>query len=145
MSESNKQLCRRVFEEMWNARRPGLADELIAPTHQDHDPNSPEFGRGPEAFRQVYSLYTNAFPDLRFTVESVIAEGDLVAVRWTSSGTHRGKLGDVEPTGRSRVVTGVTISRVANGKLQESWVQWDALGLMKEIGAVRPAGKAAGQ
>ena len=145
MSESNKTVVRRLIEEVWNKRNPAVADELIATNYVSHDPSTPEHGRGPEAYKRTFHLYAAAFPDLRFTIDSIFSEGDLVAARWTSTGTHRGKLNEIEPTGRTVTVTGTTIIRIAAGQVREDWVQWDAVGLMRQLGVLKPMTQAAGR
>jgi predicted ester cyclase len=103
----------------------------------------PTFGRGPEAYKRHFNLYATAFPDLRFLIDSMVSEGDLVAVRWTVTGTHKGRLSEILPTGRSVGVTGITVARISGGKLHETWDQWDALGLMRQIGATQTRTQAA--
>jgi steroid delta-isomerase-like uncharacterized protein len=144
MSEENKTTIRRLIEEVWNRRNPNIADELIAATHTNHDPASPDFGRGPEGYKRHFQTYVSAFPDLRLLIDSIVSEGDVVAARWTATGTHKGRLGDVAATGRPVAVTGITMARVSQGRVHESWLQWDALGLMRQIGAARLHSQAAG-
>jgi steroid delta-isomerase-like uncharacterized protein len=136
MSEANKALCRRVYEEVWNNRNTAAIDELFAANYINHDPSSPDFGRGPESVRKMLNFYMNAFPDTRFTISDAIAEGDRVVLRWSVRGTHRGELQGIAPTGRQVTLTGTTTFKVANHKLVESYDNWDALGLMQQIGAV---------
>lgn len=144
MSESNKSLCRRLYEDVWNNRNFKAVDELFTANYTDHDPNSPGFGRGPEGVRKLLNYYTGAFPDSRFTIEDILSDDDRCAVRWTVRGTHRGELGGVQPTGKQVTITGVTVLRITNGKISESYVNWDALGLMQQLGVVKPtmAGRA---
>lgn len=147
MSEAYKELCRRYFEEVWNNRNMTAVDEFFGANYIEHDPNSPDFGKGPESVRKRVSYYVTAFPDTRFTIEALIAEGDQCVIRWTVRGTHRGELRGTPPTGRQVTLTGTTSVRIANGKFVESYSNWDALGLMQQLGAVekqRAAGRAAG-
>lgn len=144
MPEENKTIIRRLVEEIWNRRNPNIADELIAQSYINHDPASPEFGRGPEAYKRHFQMYATAFPDLRFLIDSMVSEGDLVATRWTATGTHKGRLNELTPTGNSVAVTGMTIARVSGGKVHETWAQWDALGLMRQLGAIPSRTQAAG-
>ena len=143
MSEQNKKAARRLFEELWNDRKLNLADELIAPDYRNHDPNTPDFGAGPDAYKKLVGMYTKAFPDLRLTIDDMIAEGDKVVVRWTSYGTHKGELRGIPPTGKETSVTGTTICRFSGGRIAEQWLVWDTLGLMRQLGVipreVRPA------
>jgi len=136
MSEQNKTNVRRLFEEVWNKGHMQVTDELIAPTYTHHDSSTPDVGRGPEAEKKRVTLYRNAFPDIRFTVEDIIAEGETVVARWSCRGVHSGNLNGIAPTGKQFAITGVTICRFSNGKIVEGFVNWDALGLMRQLGVV---------
>ena len=85
-------------------------------------------------------MYRAAFPDVRITVDDVIAAGDKVALRWHSEGTHRGELEGLAPTGARGLVTGISIDRWQDGKVVESWTEWDNLGLARQLGAAPPEG-----
>jgi steroid delta-isomerase-like uncharacterized protein len=136
MSEPNKAIVRRLFEELWNKGNLSLADELFAPNYEHHDASTLDFGRGPESEKKRATLYRTAFPDIQLTMEEVIAEGEIVMTRWSCRGTHKGDLSGIAPTGKQINISGVTIARLANGKMAESWVNWDALGLMQQLGVV---------
>jgi steroid delta-isomerase-like uncharacterized protein len=136
MSEPNKAIVRRLIEELWNKGNLSLADELFAPNYEHHDASTLDFGRGPESEKKRATLYRAAFPDLRLTIEEIIAEGEIVMTRWSCRGTHKGDLSGIAPTGKQFNISGVTIARLANGKLAEGWVNWDALGLMQQLGIV---------
>jgi len=138
MSENNKAVVRRLFEELWNKGNLSLADQLFTPNYTHHDSSSPDFGHGPESERKRATLYRTAFPDLRLTIEDLIAEGDTVMARWTCHGTHKGELNGIAPTGKPFTISGVTSARLLNGKLSEGYVNWDALGMMQQIGVVPP-------
>jgi steroid delta-isomerase-like uncharacterized protein len=142
MSESNKAIVRRLFEEVWNKGNLQVADELFGPNYAHHDPSTPDVGRGPEGEKKRASLYRNAFQDLRLTIEELFADGETVAVRWNCRGTHKGELSGIAPTGKQISITGISIARFAGGKMVEGWVNWDALGLMQQLGVVAEAGKA---
>lgn len=129
-----KSISRRVFEEVWNDRKLNVADELLAANYVHHDPQS-MIPNGIDGYKQFVSYYLNAFPDLRFTVEAQISEGDTVVSRWTATGTHCGDLKELPGTGRRFSVTGITMARVSNGRVEESWSNWDTLGLMQQLGA----------
>jgi steroid delta-isomerase-like uncharacterized protein len=136
MSEHNKAIVRRLFAELWNTGNLSMADQIFAPTYEHHDPSTPDFGRGPDSEKKRASLYRNAFPDMHLTIEDVIAEGETVMTRWSCQGTHKGDLNGIAPTGRRFTITGVTIARVSAGKIVEGFVNWDALGLMQQLGVV---------
>ncbi len=136
MSETNKALVRRWFEELFNGRRLEVADEIVAPDHVDHDPTLPGTPTGPEGVKETVRLYHGAFPDAHITIEDQVAEGDLVVTRWTGRGTHRGDLMGVPPSGNEVTVPGITINRISGGKIAESWDSYDALGMMQQVGAI---------
>ncbi len=136
MSEPNKAIVRRLIEELWNKGNLSLADQLFSPNYAHHDPSTPDFGRGPESEKKRATLYRTAFPDLQLTIEDIIAEGETVMARWSCRGTHKGDLSGIAATGKQVNISGVSIARLANGKLAEGWVNWDALGFMQQLGVV---------
>ncbi len=145
MSEGNRNVVRRLFEEVWNKGNLSVAEELFAPTYAHHDPSTPDVGRGPESERKRATLYRTAFPDLRLMIEDIIAEGDAVMARWSCRGTHKGDLSGIAPTGKQFTISGVSIASFANGKMVEGWVNWDALGLMQQLGVVPQLAKSKAQ
>ena len=136
MSDSNKTLVRRLFDEVWNKGHQQVADELFAQNYNHHDSSSPDLGRGPESEKKRVTLYRNAFPDIRFTVEDLIAEGESVTARWSCHGTHKGELNGIAPTGKQFTISGISVARFTNGKMIEGYVNWDALGMMQQLGVV---------
>jgi steroid delta-isomerase-like uncharacterized protein len=136
--EENKTVIRRFLKEIFEGGNLELADELFAPDYALHDPVVPQEVRGPEGIKQYVSMYRSAFPDTRFTVEDQISEGDRVVTRWTGQGTHQGELMGIPPTGAQVTVTGIEFDRVSEGKMQETWVSYDALGMMQQLGVVPP-------
>ena len=142
MSEANKNVLRRSFEEVWNKGNLHVADELFTPNYAHHDASTPDLGRGPESEKKRATLYRSAFPDLRLTIEDIIAEGETVMARWSCRATHKGDLSGIAPTGKQVTISGVSIARFANGKVAEGWVNWDALGLMQQLGVVPELGRA---
>jgi steroid delta-isomerase-like uncharacterized protein len=142
MSEVNKNVVRRLFEDVWNKGSMPVADELFAATYTHHDSSTPDVGRGPESEKKRATLYRTAFPDVRFTIEDLIAEGETVTARWSCRGTHKGDLNGIAATGKQFNITGVSNARFANSKMVEGWVNWDALGLMQQLGVVPELGKA---
>ena len=139
MSEENKAIVRRNFEETWNKGNMAVADEIFTANYVGHDPAGPEL-RGPEGMKQQVGTYRTAFPNVQFSVEDQIAAGDMVATRWTARGTHQGDLMGIAPTGKQVTVTGITIERLANGKVEESWTNWDTMGMMQQLGVVPQPG-----
>lgn len=136
MSEHNKAIVRRLVEELWNKGNLSVADELFAPNYEHHDASTLDFGRGPESEKKRATLYRTAFPDIRLMIEDIITEGEKVMARWSCQGTHKGDLSGIAPTGKQIKISGVTIARLANGRMAEGWVNWDALGLMQQLGIV---------
>jgi len=146
MSEQNKNVIRRLVEEVWNKGDLSAVEQLLTPNYTHHDSATPDFGRGPEAERKRASLYRAAFPDLHMTIENIISEGDTVMARWSCHATHKGELNGIAPTGKRIDITGISVCRISGGKLAEGWVQWAALGMMQQLGVVsatkaRAAGK----
>ena len=142
MSDANKNVVRRLFEEVWNKGNLPVADELFAENYSHHDSSTPEFGRGPESEKKRATLYRTAFPDVRLMIEDIIAEGETVTARWSCKGTHKGDLRGIAPTGKQFTISGISIARFTNGKIVEGWVNWDALDLMQQLGVVAEVGKA---
>ncbi len=136
MSEGNKNVVRRLFEEVWNKGNLNVTDELFAYNYTHHDASTPDVGRGPESEKKRATLYRTAFPDLRLTIEEIIAEGETVMARWSCRGTHKGDLSGIAPTGKQFTISGVSIAHFAGGKMVEGYVNWDALGLMQQLGVV---------
>jgi len=137
MSDANKQTARRIIEEGFSQGRFELADEAIGADAVDHDPQNPfPDERGPESFKRSASMYREAFPDLKLEVEEQVAEGDLVVSRWSSSGTNEGEMMGMPATGKHASVSGISIDRFQDGKIVETWTNWDTLGLMQQLGVV---------
>jgi steroid delta-isomerase-like uncharacterized protein len=135
----NKAIARRGWEEIWNKGNLTIAHEHYAPTYVSHMPGNSDL-HGPEGHNQLVMMYRTAFPDLHFTVEDQIAEGDKVVNRVTATGTHLGEFRGIPPTGKQVTVTGITIDRIAGGKLVESWASWDFLGMLQQLGVVPKLG-----
>lgn len=135
MSAANKTVSRRLTEEAFNQGKYDVIEEVVAPTFVNHDPATGDT-KGPEGTRELIEGYRTAFPDIKITIEEQIAEGDLVVTRWTGTGTHKGELMGIAPTGKGTTVTGVTIDKIKDGKIVESWNNWDTLGLLRQLGVV---------
>ena len=135
MSETNKAVSRRLVEEAFNLGNYGVIEELIEPTFVNHDPATGDV-TGYDGLRQSIDGYRSAFPDLKITIEEQLAEGDLVATRWTAKGTHKGELMGIAPTGKESTVTGQTLDKIIDGKIAESWTNWDTLGMMRQLGVI---------
>ena len=134
-SEQNKAIVRRLLEEPWTGNLK-VVDELIDRNYVGHDPSIPEPRRGPDGFKENVSTYREAYSDARITVDEQIAEGDKVATRWTGRGKHDGDLMGIAPIGKQVKVSGLTLSRLVNGKVIEEYTNWDTFGMMQQLGAV---------
>ena len=137
-AEENKAVVLRQEEEIFTRGNLDAADEIYAPGYVGHDPSNPEDVRGPEGAKQAAADYRRAFPDLRVTVEDLIAEGDKVVACLRFRGTHLGELEGIAPTGRRVDCTGIVVSRMEGGKIAEDWANFDDLGLMRQLGAIPP-------
>jgi len=133
---TNKQLDSRVFEEIWNNQRLESADELLSPDFLFHDPQSPFPVEGVKAYKEFVRFYLDAFPDLHFTIQRQVSDGETTMTRWSCTGTHKGDMPGIPATGRPISLTGITCSRVVDGKFVEAWSNWDALGLMQQLGVI---------
>ncbi len=136
MSAENKALARRVLEEVFNQGNLSLIDELFTEDIVNHDAAFPEPQVGAVAARATVNGYREGFPDLSITIEEQLADGDRVATRWTARGTHRGELMGMSATGKQATVTGITIDRIVDGRIAETWTNWDTLGMLQQLGAV---------
>ena len=133
-AQGNKDLIRRFYEEVWNRGNLDVCDEVFAPDYVRHDFRSTEPVPGPEGQKQIAADFRAAFPDLQFVVDLLVAEDDYVVGRWTATGTHLGRWGTVEPTGRSVRLSAANIFRLDNGKVVEIWNHRDDLGLREQLG-----------
>jgi steroid delta-isomerase-like uncharacterized protein len=134
MSAENEALVRRYVEEVYDQRKLEVIDEIFSGDFTLHDPDLPGGAQGPEGITRVVETFVDAFPDLQVTLDDELSSGDKVVTRWTSRGTHQGELMGIAPTGRPIEVTAVGIWRVADGKIAEAWLVFDALGMMQQLG-----------
>lgn len=138
----NKAIVRRLYDEAWNRRKFEVVKELISPSHALQAPTRSGSSIGPEAYQRQISRFLAGFPDLRFAVEDIVAEKDKVVACWTMSGTHKGDFMGVPPTNKKVSVDGMTVHQLAGGKIMDSVTNWDALGMMQQLGAVPAPGRA---
>jgi steroid delta-isomerase-like uncharacterized protein len=135
-TEENKAISRRADEELFDRGNLDVADELFASDFVYHDPASGEDWHGPESVKQYATMMRAAFPDLHYIVEDQIAEGDKVVTRYTASGTHQGELMGIASTGNRVEITGISITRIEDGKIEEIWENYDTLGMMQQLGVI---------
>jgi predicted ester cyclase len=136
--ETNKALVRRYVAGIWDGKEPlDAVEEIVSADFLDHA-GPPNLPRGPEAVKMQVVAYRTGVPDLQFSVDFLLAEGDLVACRWTGWGTQSGPLFGIPPTGKRGQTTGTHIYRIANGRIVERWGNSDDLGLLQQLGAIPP-------
>jgi steroid delta-isomerase-like uncharacterized protein len=134
-SEANK-LTMQKFVEFINTASEALADELISKDAIFHVPGNPEPMRGPAGYLAIIGMMRGGFPDIQWSLEEMVAEGDRVAARFMMRGTHQGPFFGVPPTGKKIAVQAMNIYRLSNGQFVEEHGQPDMLGLLQQIGAV---------
>jgi len=130
MSQANKAVVRRLFDECLNRHNPDLYPELYSNVVY----RAPAMGelRDEEHRHLLLSLFAG-IPDTQWTIEDQVAEGDRVVTRWTFTGTHKGTFMGVAASGRQLRCTGICIDRIAGGKIVEEWEEWDTLGMMQQL------------
>jgi steroid delta-isomerase-like uncharacterized protein len=133
-AQENKDLIRRFYEEVWDRGNLDVCDEVFASDYVRHDFRSSEPVPGPEGQKQIAADFRAAFPDLHVVVDLLVAEDDYVVGRWTATGTHSGRWGTVEPTGRRVRFSAANIFRFDGGKVVEIWNHRDDLGLREQLG-----------
>jgi predicted ester cyclase len=133
---ANRLIGRRVLLELWGGGELEVADELYAPDYVDHVGRGPEASRvvGPVGIKQAVTLFRRAFPDLTYAVEEEVAGRDLVWTRFSAKGTFKGPFLGAASTGSAVRYTGMDLNRIAGGKIVESWVNYDALALLQQVG-----------
>ena len=130
---------RSTTEEIWRTGNASLIDEHMAPNYVLHKPPT-GFAPDREGLKAIVHAMRSAFPDLRMTVEDVVAEGDKVVQRRRYEGTHKGELFGIPASGKSVSVSQITVSRVADGKFVEEWAETDFLGMLQQLGVVPAMG-----
>jgi steroid delta-isomerase-like uncharacterized protein len=140
MSEANKALIRRFYEEVWNKGNLDAAYDIFAEDYVRHDLRPGDAPAGPEGQKLVAGMFRAAFPDVHLSVEFMVAEADMVVARWMMRGTHQGAWGGISATGKRLSFAGVNIFRITEGKVAEIWNHRDDLGLMEQLGVPVYAG-----
>jgi steroid delta-isomerase-like uncharacterized protein len=133
MSEANKTVIRRLIDDFWNKQNFSIVDELCTP-EMIYQNDGASLRR--QEVKALFVQIRTAFPDMRISIDDLVAEGDKVAVRWTSYGTHQGELLGIPATNRQMTMTGLTIYRIAGGRVVEAWSNADSLGVLRQLGVV---------
>ena len=141
-SADNAAIVRRFYEEVWQRGNVDVAFEIFADDYVRHDLRPAVGLPGPAGQRRIAADFRLAFPDLHMTIDLLLADADLVAARWTTTGTHTGPWAGIEPTGTRVTFSGVNIFRLEGGKVVELWNHRDDLGLMEQVGGPIYAGAA---
>jgi predicted ester cyclase len=132
-TESSVETVRRLYEECVNRGRVELLPELIAADYV-----GPQGGTGPAGYRATVESLRAGMPDIRFTIEDLVAEGDRVVVRWTWTGRHTGTFRGFKPTSAQIENSGIAIYQLRGGKVIRSWLETDRLGVLQQMGVVDP-------
>ena len=131
--EDSKAVTRRLIEELFNTGNQEIADEVLATDYVDHSPSHPDLP-GLENLKRAVGEWRVAFPDTHNVIEDIVAEGDKVAVRWTTHATHRGEFMGIAATGKRIAVTSFGIFRLSGGKIVESWDTFNVVEMMQQLG-----------
>jgi steroid delta-isomerase-like uncharacterized protein len=134
-TQDNLKIARDIFDA-WNAHDPERYAKLLDEKHVIESDTIPAAMTGRDAARQFMKIYIGAFPDLRLTVDQMLADGNFVVTRWTATGTHRGELMGIAPTGRKTVTRGCTVGEIKNGRGVHDWVYWDTGNMLKQLGVL---------
>jgi len=137
-AEQNKSIVRRWVEEGWNKRNTALIDELYTPNFYQHE-TGPETVTSREALKPFVAGYLSAIPDMQFTIDDLVAEGDRVVWRFKATGHQNGPLMGVPASGKEVAVTGIIIFRFEGSRMAEAWLNLDVLGMLQQLGII-PAG-----
>lgn len=128
MSDENRALVRRFIQEVFIGGNLRVAEEILSPDYVHHDPATGEAGSGVEGLERMVGFYRQTFPGFEISVEDQVATGDRVVERWTGRGTH--------PSGQTIQASGISIHRIAGGRIAETWTCFDSAGVMRQLGAV---------
>jgi steroid delta-isomerase-like uncharacterized protein len=137
MSEANKELMQRWFQEVWTSGRASAIDEMFAENGVAHGLSGDDSDlHGPAEYKPFFETFRSGFPNLVIDVDDLIAEGDKVAVRFTLRAKHEGECLGVKPTHRPVVATGLCIARIEEGKIAEAWNAFDFMTVLRQMDAL---------
>lgn len=140
MLEENRRLARLFREDLWNRGRLEIADEILTRDCRidARVPFQTDFVVGPEAVKQLLSLYRESFSDIHMEIQDIVAEGDHVVARWKGEGVHTGALFLPEARGRHVATSGIDMFVIRGGQIAEGWIAWDVFGLLRSLGMPLP-------
>jgi steroid delta-isomerase-like uncharacterized protein len=139
--EENKAIIRRYLDEAWNKDNWEVAEEVVAEDVVFHDQvRHGDFPPGREGVLAAMERIRTGMPDFHVDVHEIVAEGDLVAIRWSSPGTHTGMFNGMPPTGRVATLHAISMVRMKDGRIVEGWQEADVLGMVQELGMM-PKGR----
>lgn len=134
MPTDGREVIRKFVEEVWNAHNAEAVDKFASSDYVDHDPFHDEPVKGPDGLKKLITGYLNAFSDVHIAIDELLADGNQVTMRWTGTGTHDGELRGIPPTHRKATVGGISIYRIVNDRIAETYTYWDTLGLLQQLG-----------
>jgi len=130
--EQNKQIMRRMIEEIWNKGNLLVADELFAADH--YSPSAPDLPRGPESVKMLVTMFRSAMPDYHMIIDMILADDHKVVARFIQSGTHVGApLMGMPPSGRRAEWTEIGVLEIENGMIVRSWYEVDMLSMLQQL------------
>ena len=134
--DQNKQIMRRMIEEIWNQGNLATADELFAPTHTS--PSAPQLPPGSEGVKMLVKMFREAMPDYHMTIDLIVSDESQVTARFTQSGTHSGgDLMGMKASGRKATWTEIGVLRIEDGKIVESWYEVDMLSMLQQLNGTK--------
>jgi steroid delta-isomerase-like uncharacterized protein len=137
MASRNAELAKRFHEDIFERGDFDAADQILTKDFVTHSPGAPaDFLHGPDGAKEYARAIRAGLPDLSITHDDIVIEGDKVVIRWSATGTHKGELLGIPPTGKPVEITGFDLFRIEGDRIAEMWQNWDALGLMQQVGAI---------
>ncbi|MEM1282392.1 MAG: ester cyclase [Chlamydiota bacterium] len=142
-NQEAQKMVKELFDEVFNKGNLNYLDQCIDKNVKFYDPSAPNFRGGLQAFKQREQAYQRAFPNKQCTVDDIFTSDDKIVVRWTVKGVHGGDLPGIKKTGNKIEITGIMILKTENNTITEIWQSWDRLGLLEQLGQVKPEPAAA--
>ena len=134
LMETHRQVIQRIVDELFNQDRYDIIDELYNDELRNHDKSLPNQPDSKQELVKLLQFHRRAFPDLKYSLQTVLCEGDMTAFRWTVNGTHTGPLGDVAPTGNPFKVEGMSFAKFVDGKISVIWQLHDTEAIYTQLG-----------